>query len=344
MKHRPFTPAFVYRAGIGIDGTQITCDGIGQVSDLIFLSHARALSPRATRHLSGARASRRQIVTTETTLQLLGETGDKLRGRTLPAAFGRPFNLGSERIEVVPTGYLPGAAGLLCECRGRTVFYLGAYAPEALAAELAASEIRRADALCIDATFGDPSLTFPPRATVIADVVVFAQAVLAEKATPVLLASPFGPLPAVALALARANLSLRAHPRIAAVLSRLRAYQPPLPSAARFSGRVADDEVLLWPSEARDALANVGIDKPRVALISGSAGRPEALARFRVERGFALTALPYAAEIEATLAAAGAKEAALVGEGALALAKRLRDQGLLAYVLEPPRQMTLPGA
>jgi hypothetical protein len=160
----------------------------------------------------------------------------------------------------------------------------------------------------------------------------------------VLLASPFGALAAVALALSHANLALRAHPRIAAVLARLRAYQPSLPTPARFSGRVAEGEVLLWPSEARDAVALSALERLRFAFISGAAAHAETLARMRVERGFALTILPTATEIETTIAATGAKEVALFHDGAESLAKRLLDRRLFAYALEPPLQMTLPGA
>ena len=86
MKPRRSPHAFVYRAGIGLAGTHITCDATGFPSDLIFLSHARALAPRWPVALSGARAGRRQIVTTELTLRLLGDVGEKLRSRALPTA------------------------------------------------------------------------------------------------------------------------------------------------------------------------------------------------------------------------------------------------------------------
>ena len=204
--------------------------------------------------------------------------------------------------------------------------------------------MRRTDAVCIDATFGDPALVIPPRQQTIAEIVAFARSVLAEKQTPVLLASPFGALAAVASALSHASLALRAHPRIAAVLARLRAYQPSLPTPSRFSGRVAEGEVLLWPSEARDAVALSALARLRFAWVSGAAAHPATLSRMRVERGFALTVLPTAAEIETTITATGAKEVALFHDGAEALARRLLDQGLFAYALEPPMQMTLPGA
>jgi len=343
MKPRRTPHAFVYRAGIGLAGTHITCDATGFASDLIFLSHARALAPRGPAALSGARAGRRQIVTTEQTLRLLGNAGEKLRSRTLPAAFGRPFNLGDHRIEVVPTGYLPGAAGLLCERDDRPIFYMGAFCPEPLVAGIEASEVRRADAICLDATFGDPSLLFPPRQEAIAGVRTFVQQAIGEGQTPVLLASPFGALPAVALDLAQAGLALRAHPRIAAVLSRLRGVCESLPTPARFAGKIAKGEVLLWPPEAREASHLTALDNLRFALVSGLAAEPGMLVRLRLQHGFALTNLPSAAEITTAIAAAGAKEVALFHEGAEPLAALLRGRGFDAYALGPPRQMTLLG-
>ncbi len=343
MKPRRSKHAFVYRAGIGLAGTPITCDATGFPSDLIFLSHARALAPRGPAALSGARAARRQIVTTETTLRLLGNAGEKLRSRALPAAFGRPFNLGDHRIEVVPTGFLPGAAGLLCESEGRLLYYLGAFCPDPLVAGIEASEVRHADAVCVDATFGDPALAFPPRMETIAGIRAFVQTTLADGQTPVLLASPFGALPAVALDLAQAELPLRAHPRIVAVMARLREIGEPLPAPARFAGRVARGEVLLWPPEARDAANLVALENLRLALVSGSVAKPGKMGAMRLRHGFALSNLPSATEILTAVDAIGAREVALFHAGADPLAALLRERGLDSYAVEPPRQMTLSG-
>jgi putative mRNA 3-end processing factor len=344
MKQRRSTHAFVYRAGIGLSGTHITCDAAGFPSDLIFLSHARALPPRGPAALADARAGRRQIVTTEKTLTLLGAAGDKLRPRTLPAAFGRPFNLGGHRIEVVPTGYLPGAAALLCESDGRSLFYAGRFCPEAIVEGVETAEIRRADAICLDATFGDPRLVFPPRKQVVAEVRAFVAEALQKGQTPVLLASPFGALPALVLDLARAAVPMHAHPRIAAVLTRLRGVCPGLPVVPRFAGKLAAGGALLWPTEARDNASLQAVGSPCLALVSGAAADPEMLARMRVQHGFALTNMASFPEILSTIEATGAREVALYHGSAEALATLLRGRGYQAYALEPPRQMTLPGS
>jgi putative mRNA 3-end processing factor len=344
MKQRRSPHAFVYHAGIGLSGTHITCDATGFPSDLIFLSHARALPPRGPAALADARAGRRQIVTTEKTLMLLGAAGDKLRPRTLPAAFGRPFNLGGHRIEVVPTGYLPGAAALLCESEGRCLFYAGRFCPEPIVDGVEAAEVRRADAICLDATFGDPRLVFPPRRQMVAEVRAFAEESLKKGQTPVLLASPFGALPAIVLDLAHAGIPMRAHPRIVAVLARMRGVCEVLPVVPRFAGKLVAGEVLLWPPEARDNAGLQAVGNPCLALVSGAAADAEMLARMRVQHGFALTNMASFPEILSAIEATGAREVALYHGSADALAAHLRARGYQAYALEPPRQMTLPGS
>jgi hypothetical protein len=337
MKPRRPPRSFSYRAGIRIAGTDITCDAPGFPSDLVFVSHANALPPRA----EAAPLGRRQFVTTEATLRLLGEAGARLRPRVLPAAFGRPFKLGRHRLEVVPSGFLPGAAALLCETATRRVLYLGAFCPEPLIAGVEPARFRRVDAVCIDASLADPDLHLPPRQEVLARLRAFALAQGRESGAVVLFASPFGALPAVVLDLARAGIALRAHRRISATLGRMRALCPELPAIPRFVGKTGDGEVLLWPPDARDAAGLAALGELPSALVSGLAGEPSALANLHVAAGFALTNLPSFAEIVAAILATGAREVALFRGAAEPAAAILRQRGIDAYALGPPRQMPL---
>jgi putative mRNA 3-end processing factor len=338
-KQRRLTNAFVYRAGIGVVGTHVTCDAAGFPSDLIFISHAHALGPGGPARLAGQRAGRRQILATEQTLRLLGDAGEKLRSRTLPAAFGRPFNLGGQRIEIVPTAYLPGAASLLCEIEHRRVFYLGAFAAESLLPGLSA-EIRHADAICMDATFGQPGLRFPPRRQTLAGVRAFVQDTIAEGKIAVLLAS-VSALPMLAADLAQAKIPLRAHQRLAAELARLHGVCDAIPTAARASRKPTVGEALLWPCDARNITAARALPGARVALVSGSAVHADVLDRMKVDCGFPLTNLPTRDEILSAIEASGAREVALFPSGAEDLANELNGRGFHAYTLGPPRQMTL---
>src|SRR5579863_3347118 len=116
--------AFLYRAGVRLAGTVVACDAAAG-GDLVFLSHAAVLGARGRRALPHVGGSRRQILATEATLALLGPFGERLRAQTLVVPFGRPFVLGDLRLEIFPSGFMPGAASLLCERDGRRLVYAG---------------------------------------------------------------------------------------------------------------------------------------------------------------------------------------------------------------------------
>ena len=335
MKPRRSTPAFAYRAGIRIPGTEITCDALGFPSDLVFLSHANAFPPHG-------RTGRRQFVTTATTLRLLGAAGEKLRDRVLPATFGRPFNLGPHRLEIVPTGFLPGAAALLCQTDSARAFYLGSFCLEPLFEGIEPALMRQADALCVDATYGDPNLRYAPRPQTLAELRAFVEASLHRRGRVALLGSPFGGLPAVAVELGRAGLPLRAHRRIVDVAARLRLAGTDLPALPRFAGQLHEGEVLLWPSDGRQAAGLTALGDLELALVSGAAADPAVLDAMKLRHGFALDNRPSFSEIEAAIDATGAREVALFHGAAEPAAQRLRQHGIEAYALGPPRQMPLP--
>jgi len=245
--------AFSYHAGVTLDGTQLTCDAAGFATDLVFLSHAKALAPGSSFSLSSRRAGRRQLLATEGTLVLLGAAGERLRARTLPAGFGRAFNLGGLRLALVPAGYLPGAASLLCEAGGRRLLYAGTICRERAFASLGAAEVRSADAVCLDATFGDPRFVLPPREEAEATLRRFVEGALAARRAPVLLVSPFGPAPATVEALQAAGIAARAHSTIVGALARFAQAGAAVPTLRRFAGKLGANEALLWPPEAREA-------------------------------------------------------------------------------------------
>src|SRR4029079_7812971 len=139
----------------------VACDAAAG-TDLVFLSHAPALSVHARRAVPRLGRARRQLLTTELTLALLGAAGDRLKTHALPGAYGRPFSLGDLRLEMFPSGFMPGAPSRLCDRGGQRIVYAGPIGPQA--------DVRAADAVCIDATFASPALAFPTRADALGDV------------------------------------------------------------------------------------------------------------------------------------------------------------------------------
>src|SRR6185436_5029098 len=125
-RQKPRARAFVHRGGgVRIAGTVIACDATAS-TELVFLSHAPPFGVHPRRALPRVGGGRRQVLTTDVTLALLGPAGQRLAAHALPGAYGRPFGLGDLRLEMFPSGFMPGAASLLCERQGQRIVYAGA--------------------------------------------------------------------------------------------------------------------------------------------------------------------------------------------------------------------------
>jgi hypothetical protein len=328
-------PAFVYRAGVRLADTVVTCawpDLGSATTDLLFVSHAAWRSPR--RRLPRLRGRGRQLLTTGATLTLMGPAGERLRPHALIAAPGRPFVLGDLRIELFSSGHLPGSASLWCERGGRRLVYAGPIGEGA--------ELRPAEAVCVDASWAAAGLELPRRAAAEAAVLEAARDRTASVA-PVLLVDPPGLTLAIAHLLAEAGLATRTRRQ---VLEALAAYRRALgvgraPAAVqRFSGRLAGDELLLWPAETPVPAPVMKPARRPVVLVGPLAGREAP--RWPASA----TGVPFpfgadAARLAEYVAATGAREAALVGAPDDHLIQRLRAVGISAYRLGPPRQMPL---
>jgi putative mRNA 3-end processing factor len=303
-------------------------------------------------HAAAVRTSRHgQLIATAATLRLLGAG---LRrppsASTLAVPYGRPFTLGTRRVELFPSGHALGSASLLLDVDGRRVVYAGPVNP-AGGGLGGVAEQRQCDVLVVGARYGAPRFAFPEPALVLAEIAAFvAEVTRAGGVAMLLVSSPAKGLD-VAHGLARAAGDvprLRAHPSIHAAwrgatqsISLLPEGFPPL---LRHAGRVRPGEVLLWPlarpgTAARNALP----PGSRIALVSGLACDPEECAAARVDLGFALSNQADHQRLLAYILASGAEQIFLTGGQGDAMVRVLADAGLGARLLGPPRQMSLFG-
>ena len=326
--------SFVHRGGgVRIAGTVIACDAaLG--AELVFLSHAPAFGVHARRALPRLGGVRRQLLATDVTLSLLGPAGERLKAHALPAGYGRPFSLGDLRLEMFPSGFIPGAASLLCERAGRRIVYAGAIGA-------AGADVRAADALCIDATFaGNADVPpFPSRADALGEVGRAVRAVLAGGGTPVVLVDPVAIAVDVAAALAADRIGLCAHRAIVQAAAAHRQAGLPAPALQRFATRLGPGDALLWPATLRAPARRAGARPFGTVLVSADAGaaRVGATADAHVVFPTGADRQPLLRYIEAT----GAGEVALVNAPGDELAATLRARGVDAYTLGPPRQIEL---
>src|SRR4051812_5307985 len=289
MARRKPSRAFTHRAGVRINGTHITCDVMGSATDLVFVSHAQAAGTSSGRRRALRRAGRHELLVTGQTISLLGRAGETLRKNALPAPFGRPFVLGAFRVELVSSGYLPGSASLLCEVEGRRLLYAGTVRRGAPAFGADPCEVRGADAICIDATFGHPRFSFPPPEEAVSELRGFVKDAIAAGRTPVLLAAAFGTAMDVAQVLAGEGFGLRGHRAIVTAAASYRAAGAKPPLIARFDRKVGRNEVLLWPPEGRDAPLLGTLTAPSFAFVSGFSLDPDLKDRMKVDAAIALS-------------------------------------------------------
>jgi hypothetical protein len=325
--------AFVHRGGgVRIAGTVIACDATAG-TELVFLSHAPAFGVHPKRALPRGGGGRRQLLTTDVTLALLGAAGERLKTHALPAAYGRPFSLGDLRLEMFPSGFMPGAASLLCEHDGQRLVYAGPIGAHSV-------DVRAADAVCIDATFADAAAAFPSRAEALAAVGRAVRDVLARGEAPMVLVDPLAIALDVAATLAADRIGLCAHRAIVQAAAAYRAAGLPAPALQRFATKIGPGEALLWPASVRVPARRAGARAPGVILISADAGSLPS----DPERDRARIVFPTAADragILRYLEASGAREVALINAPGDDLAAALRARGIDAYTLGPPRQIEL---
>ncbi|MCS6915651.1 MAG: hypothetical protein RMK29_12630 [Myxococcales bacterium] len=231
-------PCFVWRDGVHVPGTVLWCDA-RRAHSLCFLSHA------------GRRfGSRRcQILCTDITLRILQLLSPTRPDEVLPCPCGRPFSLGNLRLELFPSGYLPGAASLLITLPdGRRLVYAGDLNPQA-GPGCAPMQVRGAVALACHAPLCALGRSLPDRAEATAALSAHLEAARGA-GVAVVLAAEVGPAQDVLDVLLRFGLQVQVHPRIYRLLAAFTEPGAALPAGARpLRPPVRAGDVVLWPLE-----------------------------------------------------------------------------------------------
>ena len=327
-------PPVAWRDGVQLAGSVVWCDA-ARARDLTFVSHAHV----------GCRPAHRKVLTTERTLALLqalspdGAGRGTRAGEVLVSPFGRPFSLGGLRLELFPSGHVPGAASLLVvDADGRRVIYGGDVNSARSLGE--GAEVRGADVLVLEAPLATRHTLLPPRAELHALLVEKVRRAMEAGKRPVVLAPPLGVAQEAARVLGEAGVALRAHRRIHAVCQ---AYAPlglALPAVARYSGRVAAGEALLWPLEPRRAPPPL-VENRHIIALSGLALEPALLPALAADEALPLCDHADLAALVRYVRDTGARDVYLTFGHGEPLSSALAPLGVRAFPLGPPRQMEL---
>lgn len=316
--------------GVRISGTAIYCDPPRRpraANPLCFLSSARSLRAGAALHTGRAR-----VVATQRTLVLGRAAGGRAIPDALPVQLCRPFSLGRLRLELLPSGHLPGAAQLLVARDGApTVLYAGIIGAREAGRLAEPLQARACDAIALSAPLvAETDRALPPRAEVEAALRAAVDEARAAGRDVEIRASRVGAAAEIAALLPDA---VAVAPRLRRVLAAYRKLGL-LPARAPGAGeggpaiRLLDDGEPFRPGALR-ILVGGG------ALVEGAAARAGAD-----------LALPLSDEADlpslvAHVAACGARDVYVTTALPPAAAAALASDGRRLHRLGPPAQMSL---
>jgi putative mRNA 3-end processing factor len=211
-----------------------------------------------------------RTVATAPTVALLEAAQPRALRRTaaLPAAYGKPFALGSLRLTVHPAGHVLGSAQLRCEGEGLDLVYAGDIGGSGRRASLTAEprEQLECETLALRALYGHPRYLFPPREELLERVRAFVDKSLRDGRTPVLVAAAVGAAQDLVAYLGDRGRTLRVHPTAYRACEVYAASGVALKNFARLG---SEGEVVLVPPTAR--LSRLELGEHRVCALSGRA-------------------------------------------------------------------------
>ena len=240
-----------------------------------FVSHAH--SDHIARHA--------EVVTTAATARLMrARLGGARREHVL--AFGETRAFRDCALTLLPAGHILGSAQSFVESAAGTLLYTGDFKLRpSLAAEPA--QWRHADTLIMETTFGLPKYVMPPTAEVLAQIIAFCHATLADRTVPVLLAYSLGKAQEAVCALLAAGLTPMLHDAVFAMTEIHRELRPGFPTGyVRFDAAHTAGHVLIFPPNAK----NSALPTPRrTAVLTGWALKAGAKYRYQCDAAFPLT-------------------------------------------------------
>ena len=170
-----------YDNGIHLKGTDLWFDS-GRKRELSFVSSAAVEGP----------FNSEKIIATPETVRLL--EGRIKNPAALACPYGRPFSLGSARVELIPSGSMLGSAQICVEKGGGTIIYTGDIGLGNLRTAKPA-QARECDVLVLKCTYAAPEYSFPPAGEVANEIVEFVRGAISAGDVPVLIAESPGKAP-----------------------------------------------------------------------------------------------------------------------------------------------------
>lgn len=245
-------------------------------------------------------------------------------------------------LRLLPAGHIIGSAmlHLTRQADGATLLYTGDFKlRQGLSSERC--ELRQADTLIMECTFGLPQFTFPPAAQIVADVLKFAQETLEDGGIPVLLGYSLGKAQEILCALAGAGHPVMLHKSVWDMTRAIAPMLDKVPAFRLFDAAEARGHVLIFPPSGAKSPALKKLKVCRTAMLSGWALAPGARFRYQVDEVFPLSDHADHPELLETVEAVNPHRVWLVHGSTREFAAELRSRGVEAWTLEGDDQLEL---
>lgn len=293
LRRNPSAMITAPRISLKFDDTDACVTGLGlwldphRARDFAFVSHAHAdhFAPHG-----------RILCSTPTRRLIEARYGAAARRADfLDLAFGERREIGGHWIELLPSGHIPGSAMLFLESvdSGATLLHTGDFKTRN-GAGAERHQLRRADTLIMETTFGLPKFRFPAVDKVVADMVKFALEAIEDGEVPVFLAYALGKAQEILLVLHQSAPGLRfqVHGSVAKMNEAVASLGYPLPPSELFDPRERNPEghvVIVPPNAARSLAVRRLRKRIRLAMVSGWGMEPGAKFRYQCDEVFPLS-------------------------------------------------------
>ena len=257
--------------------------------------------------------------------------------------YNEVISLNGFELRLLPAGHIYGSAMIHATrlSDGATAMYTGDYKlRDSLTSEK--TELRQADILIMETTFGRPHYVFPPREEIVNDILQFVQSTLDDGEQPILLGYSLGKAQEALAILHEAGIPYLAHKTVAAMSLACHEAGLPFPPPLNFEGTLPADHVLVAPPNAVRSKQIRSLKKRRVAMLSGWALNPNAQYRYQTDAAFPLSDHADYKELLETVEQVKPKQVLTLHGSTREFARDLRERGYEAWSIYGDDQIELP--
>ena len=253
--------------------------------------------------------------------------------RDLP--YRQPHEWGGLRLTTFPAGHCLGSAMLLAEDGDESLLYTGDFKlGESATAERA--ELPHADILVIESTYGNPLYRLPPRGEVIERLVTLVRDTLVRGDTPVIEAYVLGKGQEVTRILTLAGIPVLQHPKTYEISLVYRACGIDLGDVHLYSGEPLPGHAIVVPPRMQRAGRLPNLKRVVTFAVTGWSVHEQTKHRLGVDHAIPLSDHADYDELFEAVERVNPR-VIYCTHGPASFVDRLREAGLNAYPLEPPK-------